>query len=86
MINTDENCFFRHKTQVHLAEDENEAIRIMHVNNNEESRGGKSFDDVSRAGLLPGGSIVPDNSGTRSARTYQWMLERTDGALSVPQT
>lgn len=53
-------------------EDKNEVIRITHVNNNEESRGGKSFDDASGAGLLPGGSRASANSGTRSARAYQW--------------
>lgn len=73
-------------------EDENEVKRTMHVNNNEDFEGGNSFDDVSGAGLLPGGSGVSDNSGSRSSRAYQWtkspISERYQiaGASSVLQT
>lgn len=92
MTRTDENCFFQHTTQAHRVEDQNEARRIMHVNNNEESGGGKSLVDVNGAGLLPGGSRVSDNSGTRSARAYQWTESpisekyQIAGASSVLQT
>ena len=92
MIRTDGNCFFLHTTQAHLAEDENEVKRIMHMNNNEDSEGGKSFDEVSGAGLPSGGSGVSDNSGSRSARAYQWTKRpisekyQIAGASSVLQT